>query len=133
MCSCRHTIQIKCTRSHPMMNSFLGACSQMHQPRICMHFFIQATLIHHVRTNVTIIRFKTNQYGNNLIMNLTFYLNNGCLMVHLHVIKCFIDPRNTLTNVPNCLCLLSTVDMRHATLMLWTISLPMLSTTSPTL
>ena len=106
MCWFRHTIQLKCTRSHPMMNSSLRPYNQLHQPRLCMHLSIQATLIHQVRNDITIIRSKINQNGNKLIMKLTFHLNNGCLMTCLIVIHCCINPRNTLMNISNCLCLL---------------------------
>ena len=54
-------------------------------------------------------------------------------MISLPIIQCCINFRNALLNISNCLCLLSTVNMRSITLMLWIISLAMFSTTSPTL
>lgn len=66
-------------------------------------------------------------------MKLTFHLNNEYMMINLTIIHCCINLRNTLTNIPNCLCLLSTINLRLATLVQWTISPMMLSTTSPTL
>jgi len=82
---------------------------------------------------MTIARSKVNQNRNNFITKLTFHLNNRCLMINLPIIQCCINSRNTLSNIPKCLCLLSTVNLRSATLMLWTISHAMLSTISLTL
>lgn len=56
MCCCNHTIQLKCTSSYPVINSFLSTYSQLHQRRLCMCFFSQATIIHQVRINIIIIR-----------------------------------------------------------------------------
>lgn len=90
--------------------------SQLHQPRFCMHFFIQETIIHQVKTGITIIRYGVNKNRNKFITKLTFHLNNGCLMINLPIIHCCINPRNTLPNISNCLYLLSIVNMRLSTL-----------------
>lgn len=62
----------------------------------------------------------------------TFHLDNGCLVAYLPIINCCIDPGNGLTYIPNCLHLLTIVNLRSATLTGWTIPLAMASTTSPT-
>jgi len=127
-----HTIQIKCTSSYPMMNS-LCTCSQLHELRFCMHFFIQTTPIHHVKANITIIICRVNQNRKNLITKLTIHLNDTCLIVCMYVIQCCIDSRNTLTNIPNILLLLYTIYLSPSTLILWTNSLKVLLTACPTL
>jgi len=116
-----------------MMKSFFGTCSYLHQPLLCMHLFIQATLIHQFRTDITIFRSMVTQNRNNLITNLTFHLDNRFLMINLPIIQCYINLRNTLSNIPNCLCLLSTVYPRYATLMQLKTSPVMILAASPTL
>lgn len=98
-----------------------------------MHFFIQTTLFHKFRTNIAIIRSRANQNTNNLIKNLTIHLNDRFLMVFFSIIQCCINTINTLTNIPNSVCLLSTIDLQSTTLMFWTISPMMISSTSSTL
>jgi len=98
-----------------------------------MHFFSQTSLIHQVRINITIIRSRVNKNIKNSITELTFHLNNGCLAIHLLVIKCFIYLRNALSNIPNHLCLLSTIDLRPTTLIQWKILPAMILATYPTL
>jgi len=71
-----------------------------------MHLFIQATLIHQ-NMDITIVRSRINQNINNLITNLSFHLDNECLMASLPVIHCYIKPRNNLPNISNYLCLLN--------------------------
>lgn len=129
----KHLIQLKYTRPYPLMNSFLGTCSQLHQLRICMKLFIQKPLIHSVSADVTIVRSKVNQNINNLIKNPTFHLDNRCLMISLPIIQCCINWRNTLPNIPNYLCLLSTINLRLTTLIIWKISPAMILATNPTL
>lgn len=51
-------------------------------------------------------------------------------MIYLHVIKCCIDPRNSLTNIPNSLCLMGTVYMRSTTLIQGIILLLMMLATN---
>ena len=133
MCCNRHPIQIKFTSSYPMMNLLLCTCSPLYQPRFWMHFFSQTTRIHQVMINITIVRSRINQNRNNLITKLTVHLDNGCLVIRLPIIQCYIDPRNVMSNIPNYLRLLSTIDMRHTTPIWWTILLEMILATYPTL
>ena len=133
MCCYRNTSQLKCTSSHPVMNSLLSTYNQLHQPRFCMHFFSQATLIHQVNINITIIKSRIIQNRNNSALKLTFHLNNGFLMIFLFVVHNCINSRNFMTNVPNFLHLLSAIDLRLATLVQWTILLAMIFATYPTL
>jgi len=133
MCYCRHTIELKCTRSYLVMNSRLSTCSQLHQLRLYMQIFSQATLIHHFRINITIIRSRISQNRNNSTIELTLHLNNGCLMICLLIAHNYIDLRNAMKNIPNCLHLLSIIDMRPTTLVQWTILLAMIFSTCPTL
>ena len=98
-----------------------------------MHLYIQTTLIHQVKTNITIIRSKVNQNRNNLITNLTVHLDNKCLVIFFPVIQRFIDPGNTMYNISHYLCLSCTIYMWYTTLMLCTISPTMIFVTSPRL
>lgn len=66
-----------------------------------------------------------------MITKLTFHLNNWCLIIFLRVIHYCINPGNILAYISNYLHLLSTVNLRPATLMWWEISPAMFSTTSP--
>ena len=114
-----------------MVNSLLCTCRQLYQPRFCMQFLSQTTLIHEVRINITIVRSMINQNRNNLIIKLTVHLNDRCLMICLPVVHSCIDLRNAITN---CMCLLSIVDLGSTTtLILPTIPLTMILTTYPTL
>lgn len=97
-----------------------------------MYLFIQTTLIHLARINITIIRSKVNENRNNFVTKLIIHLDNRCLVICLHVIQCNIDMWNALPNIPNCMCFMCTVDLRHITLILLEISLEMLLTTCPT-
>lgn len=115
-----------------MMKSYLVPCSQLHQPRFFMHFFTQTTLIHQARTDITIVISRINQNRNNLTINLTFHIDNRFLMANLTIINYCLNARNTLSNIPNFLCLLNIVYMSPSTLILWKISPMMLSTRSPT-
>ena len=133
MCLCWHTIQLKCASSYPMMNSFLSTCSQLHQPRIYMHFFSQTKHIHQVRINITIIISRVNKNRGNFIINLTIHLNNILLVIFLPIIQCCIDLRNDLSNIPNYLCFMFVVDLRPTTLIRWEILLDMLLAIYPTL
>lgn len=130
---CRNTIKLKCTSSYPVMNSLLSTCSQLHQPRLYMHFFSQTILIHQVRINITINRFMVNQNRNNLTTELTFHLNNGCLVICLLVVHSWINLRNATVHIPNWLCLLNTIDLRPSTLVQWKILLAMFFAIDPTL
>lgn len=101
-----------------MINSSLGPCSQLHQPRLCMHFFTKTTLIYEFRNDINIIRSTVNQNRKKLIMKLTFHLNNRCLMLCLPIIHYCINLRNTMTNVSKYMCLLSMVNLRSSTISL---------------
>jgi len=117
-----------------MANSLLCTYSQLYQPRFYMHFFSQTTLVHEVRINITIARFRINQNRNTLITNLTFHLNDWCLMIGLPVVHSCIASRNVITNITNYMCLLSTIDMQSTTTpILQKILLMMILTTYPTL
>ena len=98
-----------------------------------MQFPTQTTLIHQFRTNITIIRSKVNQNINNLNTNHIVHLNDRCLVFCMPVVHCCIDTWNTLTNIPNSLCLLCTVYLRLTTLILLTISPKVFLATCPTL
>jgi len=117
----------KCTSSYPMMNSLLCSYSQLHQPRFYIQFVTQTTLIHQFMTNIAIIISRDNQNRNNLITNLNVHLNDRFLMVYLFVIQCCINTRNDLTNIPNILCILCIIFMRHYTPILGTIPPRMIS------
>ena len=84
-------------------------------------------------TNIVITRSRISQNENNLIMKLTFHLNNRSIMTCVTIIMYYTDSGNTLTNTPNYLYLLRIVDMCHATLVQWTILLVMIFTTNLTL
>ena len=64
---------------------------------------------------------------------LTVHINNRCLVIHFHVVHNYITPRNIMTNIPNFLCLLSTINMRPTSLVQWTILLTMIFPTYPAL
>ena len=100
---------------------------------IFMHFSIQTTLIHQVRTNITIIRSRVNQNVNKLIKKLTSCLDNSCLVLFLLIIQSCIDMRNDLPNIPNSMRLLLTIDIKPTTLIQQTISLEMFLSTCLTL
>lgn len=133
MCCCRHTIHIKCASPYPMMNSLLSTCSQLYQPRLCMHLFSQATLMSKVRINITIIRLRINQNRSKSTTELMFHLNNGFLVIYVLVIKSSIKLRNAMTNIPNYLCLLNIVELGPTTLVQWKILLVMIFATYQTL
>jgi len=82
---------------------------------------------------ITIFRSKINQNRNNLITKLTIHLNDRCLMVRLPIVHNCVDPRNVMTNIPNYIFLLRTIDMGSTTLILWKIPLIMILATYPTL
>lgn len=111
---------------------FVVAISQ-HQPRLYMHFFSQATLIHQASININIIRSRINQKINNLITKLTVHLNDKFSAIHLHVVHNLINSRNTMTNIPNYLRLLRTIDLRHTSLVQCKMLLTMIFSTYPTL
>ena len=68
-----------------------------------------------------------------MITKITIHINDRCLMVCLFVIKCFINMRSALTNIPNNLCVMCTMYLRPTTLILWTISLKVFLNDCPTL
>ena len=96
-----------------------------------MHLLTQTTLIHQVRINISIVRYRVNQNRSNLITKLTFHLDNRCQMINLLIIQCCINPRNTISNIPNCFFILKTVNIWSSTLMLCKISPAMILATSP--
>jgi len=116
-----------------MVNSCLGTCNQLHHPRICMQFFIQATLTHEATNDITIVRYMVNQIKKNLITNITLHLDNRCLMINLLTIQCSINIKNIFSNISNYLFLLRTINLRSVTLLLWKIPPVMILATSPTL
>ena len=98
-----------------------------------MYFFIQTILIHQFGININIIRSRINQNRNNLITKLIVHLDNICQVIHLHVIQCYMDSRNAFSNIPNCVCFLCTIYMRHTALIQQKILLEMFLATFPTL
>lgn len=126
MCCCQYTIQLKCTSSYPVMNSLICTCIQLQQPRRWMHFFSQAMLIHHVMIRITIIQSKINQNRKKLTTNFAFHVNNGCLVICMLLVHSCMNLRNVMTNIPNYLCLLTT-------LLQWKILLVMIFSTYPAL
>jgi len=129
MCWCSHTIKLKCTRSYLVMNSLLSTYSQLYQPRLCMHLFSQDILIHQARINITIIISRINKKRNNSITYLTFHFNNGFLVISLLVVHNYINPRNAMANIPNCLHLLNAIYMRPLTMVQWKILVAMIFST----
>lgn len=127
----RHTIQLKCTISYPVNNSLLSTCIQLHQSRLCMHFFSQTTPIHHVRINITIITSRVNQNRNNMTTSCTLHLNNGYLVMCLLVSHNCINLRDIMAHVSNHRCLMITMDRRPTTLVQWKLLLAVIFMTNP--